>query len=145
MIYYSTQTMKNLSSLGWGCRIHWLYLCRGVRLLPHNKCPGCNIKQSDGKAPTLEIWRMWISPSLPLLPGPLWPRVVAPDRVLSMGQIEQTVCKQMTDVKLWLLYTNTWNHLTMWRKSSDLFKNVIYKMCLQIILNELSTLVSGKV
>ena len=26
--------------------------------------------------------------SLPLLPGPLWPEVVAPDRVLSMGQIE---------------------------------------------------------
>ena len=25
---------------------------------------------------------------LPLLPGPLWPRVVAPDWVLSMGQIE---------------------------------------------------------
>ena len=26
--------------------------------------------------------------SLPLLPGPLWSRVVAPDRVLSMDQIE---------------------------------------------------------
>ena len=25
---------------------------------------------------------------IPLLPGPLWPGVVAPDRVLSMGQIE---------------------------------------------------------
>ena len=28
-----------------------------------------------------------------------------------MGQIEQTVCKQITDVKSWLLYSNTWNHL----------------------------------
>ena len=28
------------------------------------------------------------TPSLPLLPGPLWPGVVAPDMVLSMGQIE---------------------------------------------------------
>ena len=28
------------------------------------------------------------TPSLPLLPGPLWSEVVAPDRVLSMGQIE---------------------------------------------------------
>ena len=58
--------------------------------------------------------------SLPLLPGPLWPRVVAPDRILSMDHIELfdiqtndlrliklfqielfdhlTVCKQMTDV-----------------------------------------------
>ena len=31
---------------------------------------------------------MWSTPSLPTLPGPLWPGVVAPDRVLSMGQIE---------------------------------------------------------
>ena len=28
------------------------------------------------------------TPSLPLLPGPLWPGVVAFDKVLSMGQIE---------------------------------------------------------
>ena len=26
--------------------------------------------------------------SFPSLPGPLWPGVVAPDRVLSMGQLE---------------------------------------------------------
>ena len=31
---------------------------------------------------------MQSTPSLPLLPDPLWPGVVAPDRVLSMGQIE---------------------------------------------------------
>ena len=52
----------------------------------------------------LEIWEMWSTASLPLLPGPLWPRVVAPDRILSMGQIELfdilTVCKQMTYAKL---------------------------------------------
>ena len=45
--------------------------------------------------------------SLLLLPSPPYPRVVAPDRVLSMGQIEQIVCKQMTDVKLCLIYNNT--------------------------------------
>ena len=28
--------------------------------------------------------------------------MVVPDRVLSMGWIEQTECKQMTEVKLWL-------------------------------------------
>ena len=40
----------------------------------------------------------------------------------------------MTDVKLWLLHTNTWNHLTVRQKrSSSSFKNVINKMCLQII------------
>ena len=31
---------------------------------------------------------MWSTPSLPLFPGPLQPGVVAPDWVLSMGQIE---------------------------------------------------------
>ena len=38
-------------------------------------------------------------PSLLLLPGPLWPGVVASERVLSMSQIEQTMYKQITDVK----------------------------------------------
>ena len=31
---------------------------------------------------------MWSTLSLPLLPGPLWPGVVAPNRVLSMVQIK---------------------------------------------------------
>ena len=36
----------------------------------------------------LELWGMRSTPSLPSLRSPLWPEVVAPDRVLSMGQIE---------------------------------------------------------
>ena len=36
----------------------------------------------------LELWGMRNTPSWPSLPGPLWPGVVAPDRVLSIGQIE---------------------------------------------------------
>ena len=41
-------------------------------------------KQSDDEAPVmLELWGMWSTPSLPLLPGPLWPGVVVPDRVLN--------------------------------------------------------------
>ena len=36
----------------------------------------------------LELWGMWSTPSLPSLSGPLWLRVVTPDRVLSMGLIE---------------------------------------------------------
>ena len=51
-----------------------------------------------------------------------------------MVQIEQTVCKQVTDVKLWLLYNNTWNHLTVYKQtSSGSFKNLINKMCLLIL------------
>ena len=50
----------------------------------------------------LELWGMWSTPSLSLLPGSLRPGVVASDRILPMGQIElfdiQTVRKQMTDV-----------------------------------------------
>ena len=47
-----------------------------------------DIKQTDCEAPVLEFWRKWSTLLLPLLPGPVWPGVVALDRVLSMGQIE---------------------------------------------------------
>ena len=36
----------------------------------------------------LELWGMQSTPSLPLLSGPPWPGVGAPDTVLSVGQIE---------------------------------------------------------
>ena len=35
----------------------------------------------------LELWGIRSTPSLLSLPGPLWPGVVVPGRVLSMGQI----------------------------------------------------------
>ena len=35
----------------------------------------------------MALWGMWSASSLPSLPGLLLPAVVAPDRVLSMGQI----------------------------------------------------------
>ena len=38
----------------------------------------------------LELWQMQMTHSLPLLPGPLWPGVVAPDRILSMGPVESS-------------------------------------------------------
>ena len=70
------------------------------------------LKQSDGEVPVmLELWGMWSTPSLPSL----WTGVVAPDWVLSMGQIERKCvlmlnwiawnrivlsCKLRTDAKL---------------------------------------------
>ena len=52
----------------------------------------------------LGFWGMWSAPSLALLPGPLLPGVVAPARILSIGQIILvnllTVCKQITYDKL---------------------------------------------
>ena len=52
---------------------------------PANECPEYDTKQSDGEVPVmLKLWGMQTVPSLPLLPGSLWPDVVAPNRALSM-------------------------------------------------------------
>ena len=66
----------SFSDIGWGCKIYRLYLCRGIRPSPI----------SDGEDPMmLELWGLRSTPSLPLLPGPLWPGMVAPDKALSMS------------------------------------------------------------
>ena len=66
--------------VSWGCRIHRLLLCRGVSP-PPNECPGYDAKQSEGEVlAMLELWGMQSTPSLPLLPGSLWPGIVAPDK-----------------------------------------------------------------
>ena len=55
---------------------------------PLNRCPGYDTKQSDGEAPVIiELRGMRSTPPLPLLSGPLWPGVVASERVLSMGLV----------------------------------------------------------
>ena len=61
--------------------------------------------------------------------------MVAPDKVLSMGQIERTICANK-----WLMLTfDCYNAilemilLCAKRISLGSFKNVIYKMCLQVI------------
>ena len=65
--------------VGWGYRIYWLLLCRGVRPPPPNECPRYDTKQSDGEVPVmLELRGMQSTPSL--LPGPLRPGVVTPDK-----------------------------------------------------------------
>ena len=112
-----------------GCRIHRLHLCREVRPPPKecpvaqsdvaveytgcfsaegwdssNECPGYDTKQSDAEVPVmLGLWGMLGTPSLPLHPGPLWPGVVAPDRVLSMDQIELN-CALMLN---WIVWNRT--------------------------------------
>ena len=64
------------------------------------KWPGYYIKPSDSEAPDIEIWEIWNTLTLILLPGLILPSVVAPGRVLSIAQIEQSVCKQISGVKL---------------------------------------------
>ena len=45
-----------------------------------NECPDYDTKQSVSEVPViLELWEMWSTLSLPLLPGQLWPGMVAPD------------------------------------------------------------------
>ena len=46
----------------------------------------------------LELWGMISPSSLPSLPGPHWLRAVAPDRVLSMGQIELNCVFMITEL-----------------------------------------------
>ena len=56
---------------------------------PTNESPVYDNKQSDDEASVmLELWGRRSTSSLPSLSGSLWPRVVAPDRVLFMGKIE---------------------------------------------------------
>ena len=87
-----------------------------------NECPGYDIKHSDGKAPViLELWRMQSTSSVPSLPDPLWARVVAPDRVLSIGQIElfgYLNWVQTNDMQNWLVWNRT-NHLTVCKQMTD--------------------------
>ena len=51
----------------------------------------------------LKLWEMWSTPSLPSLPGLLWLRVVAPDRVLSMGQIELNCVLKLLEIELFYM------------------------------------------
>ena len=52
--------------MGWGCRIHQLLLCRGVRPHASNECPVYDTKQSDREVPVmLELWGMRNTSSLP--------------------------------------------------------------------------------
>ena len=70
----------NVCPVSWGCRIQQLLLCRRVR-------PPTLISVLDMTLNNLmmRLRGMWSTLSLPLLPGPLWPSVVASDRALSMG------------------------------------------------------------
>ena len=54
----------------------------------------------------LELWGMRSTHSLPSLPGLFWPEVVAPDRALSMAQIELNSVLMIN----WIV----WNRTAFW-------------------------------
>ena len=76
--------------VGWGCIIHRLQRRKGVR-------PPQWVSWLWHK--TIWCWGS-CNASLPSLPGLLWPGVVAPDTVLSMGQIELN-CVLMPNWIVW--------------------------------------------
>ena len=84
---YQNQLFSSREKFAWSAGTVEYTDCFSAETPPTlNKCSGYDTKQSVGEVPVvLELWGMWSAPLLPLLPGPLWPRVVAPDRVLSMG------------------------------------------------------------
>ena len=62
-----------------------------------------------GEVPVmLELWEMQSIPLLSSLPGLLWPGVVTPDCVLSMGQIELN-CVLMLNRIIWNRTDSTFN------------------------------------
>ena len=101
--------------VGAGWWIHRLHLYRMVRP-QQTSVVDMTLNHLMVSLQDLDIWEMWSSLSLALLPGP---GVVSPDMHLSLSKIEQSVCKQMTVVKLRLLYSNTWNHLTEGKKTQS--------------------------
>ena len=100
---------------GWGCRIHRLLLCRGVRPPHPNKFPRYDTKQSDGEVPVmLELSGMWSTPSLPFLPGPLWPGMVAPDKGPIYG-LNRTNCILMLYLIVWI--RTVWLNWIAWNRN----------------------------
>ena len=68
-----------------------------------NVSPGYDTKQSNYEASVmLALWGMQCTLSLPSLPVPLWSGVVAPDRVLSMDQIELNCVIMLS----WIVWNN---------------------------------------
>ena len=66
--------------VGWSCRIHRLFLCRGVRAPTTSVL---NMTLNNLMERFQQSWSfggMRSTPLLPLLQGPLWPGVVAPDK-----------------------------------------------------------------
>ena len=62
---------------------NFLIICRVINALISKDE---NYKSCERNIPVmLGLWEIWSTPSLPLLPGPLWPGMVAHDRALFMG------------------------------------------------------------
>ena len=104
----------NYCLVGWRCKILRLLLCREVRPLP-NEYPSYDTKQSDCEVPVmLGLWGIRSIPSLPLLPGPLRPGMVAPDKGPVYG-LNRTNCILMLN---WIVWIRTvWLNWIAWSRN----------------------------
>ena len=70
-----------------------------------NERPGYDTKWSDGEAPVmLELLGMQSTPLLSSLPGPLWPGVVAPDRILYIGHTVYSCLTELFEIEIFLWF-----------------------------------------
>ena len=68
-----------------------------------NSLQGFDMPLDTNQPYDCKLWGMWSTLLLPSLPGLLWSGVVAPDRVLSIGQIELN-CVLMLN---WIIWNRT--------------------------------------
>ena len=85
------------------------------------------IELSDSEATVmLELKGVWRTSSLPLLSGPLWLRVVAPDTILSMGQKELFHCVQANNFcQIKLLEIELFDHSTVCKQMACLIELLV--------------------
>ena len=82
---YMTRTKNQAAWWAGAVELHRLYLCGGVKL-PQWVCWIWHLTIRYRVSSVWSFEEYGVTPSLPLLPGLLWSRVVALDRVLSIGQ-----------------------------------------------------------
>ena len=105
------------STLSAGIRINWLYPFQKNKFFPHRIVLGMILNCIRCETLVLEIWGMWRTSSLTLLPGQLWLGVVVLANILSKGQLYQLkiICIQHEYLisyssKLFVLRIVTWSY-----------------------------------
>ena len=91
---------------------------------------------------TLKLWRMLSTLSLPSLPGSLWPGMLAPDRVLSMGKKNCLTLKQTAN--RWLMLNWIMRSRTVELFNSVYLQNVFTNHIEDLALNNLQWLICHK-
>ena len=80
---------------------------------------------------------MWSTPSLPSLSGPLWLGVVAPDRILSMDQIELNCNYTKLNCLKLIVFPFNWVETKMCTELFEIELFLIFKLCIYAKLNYL--------